>query len=129
MDRFSPSEKACHGFRATTRGPGGPKKFLYTRMSLKFKLCPRLDCVSMFCICQSLGCNRDEREIHDSAARPKFLLEPIFPGPVPISIFNFHRFSISLREQSSDHVTAGVGGHLYCMYSAQYRDNYPHYSV
>ena len=25
VDRFSPSEKACHGFRATTRGPGGPK--------------------------------------------------------------------------------------------------------
>ena len=28
MDRFSPSEKACHGFRATTRGPGGPKNNL-----------------------------------------------------------------------------------------------------
>ena len=25
VDRFSPSEKACHGFRATARGLGGPK--------------------------------------------------------------------------------------------------------
>ena len=50
---------------------------------------------------------------------PSFLLEPIFPGPVPISIFNFHRFSIFLPGQSSDHVTAGVGGHLYCMYTVQ----------
>ena len=50
---------------------------------------------------------------------PSFLLEPIFPGPVPISIFNFHRFSIFLPGHSSDHVTAGVGGHLYCMYTVQ----------
>ena len=26
MDRFSPSERACQCFRATTRGPSGPKK-------------------------------------------------------------------------------------------------------
>ena len=25
MDRFLPSEYACHGFKATTRGPRGPK--------------------------------------------------------------------------------------------------------
>ena len=43
---------------------------------------------------------------------PSFYLEPIFPGPVPISIFTAFQFLSQRLGQSSDHVTGELGGHL-----------------
>ena len=37
MDRFLPSEYACHGFKATTRGPRGPKNKASELIIINFK--------------------------------------------------------------------------------------------